>query len=411
MKTEIDNQLKTLKSGTLEILPAGDLKKKLESGRPLTVKLGVDPTAPDLHLGHAVPLRKLRQFQDFGHRVVLIIGDFTAMIGDPSGRSKTRPHLSAAQVEANAKTYTDQAFKILDRDKTRLEYNSRWLGVLTLEQVLELAGKFTVTALLQRDDFERRYRANEMISLHEFLYPVMQAYDSVVLKADVEIGGSDQKFNLLAGRELQEKMGQEPQVCITLPLLEGTDGRRKMSKSYGNHIGLTFEPWDMFGKVMSMPDDLMIKYFRLATLLDEAAIGGIESGLQSGELHPAEIKRRLAREIVAIYYDVETAKNAEYEFNQRFVKKTEISDVGVGIDVISVLEIPLDRIKDDKIWLPELIKLEGAAKTNSEARRLVSQGGVRLNDVKLDDPNADIEIADGSILEIGKRPRKRIAIK
>ncbi len=407
MKTEIEKQLNILRSGTLEVLPSDGLKKKLQKNRPLIVKLGVDPTAPDLHLGHAVPLRKLRQFQDFGHQVVLIIGDFTAMVGDPTGRSKTRPHLTAEQVKTNAKTYTGQAFKILDKSKTRLEFNSDWLASLTMDKVLELVGRFTVTSLLQRDDFEKRYKNNEMIGLHEFLYPVMQAYDSVVLKADIELGGSDQKFNLLAGRELQEKMGLEPQVCLTLPLLEGTDGKRKMSKSYGNHIGLTFEPWDMYGKVMSIPDELMVKYFRLATLLDETEIIKIEKGLKDNSLHPRDIKGKLAREIVTIYYDAGIAKKAEVEFKARFSgsKKTGVADEGVA-----ELEISAQSLEDGRIWLPRLVKLEGAAASNGAARRLAAQGGVRLNGVKLTEPNAEIKITDGGILEIGKRPRKRIKL-
>jgi len=407
MKTDVEKQLNILRSGTLEVLPNDGLKKKLRKNQPLTVKLGVDPTAPDLHLGHAVPLRKLRQFQDLGHQVVLIIGDFTAKIGDPTGRSKTRPHLTAEQVEANAKTYTGQAFKILDESKTRLEFNSRWLAPLTMDKVLELLGRFTVTSLLQRDDFEKRYNNNEMIGLHEFLYPVMQAYDSVVLKADIELGGSDQKFNLLAGRELQEKMGLEPQVCLTLPLLEGTDGKRKMSKSYGNHIGLTFEPWDMYGKVMSIPDELMVKYFRLATLVDEADIINIESGLKDNSLHPRDIKGKLAREIVNIYYDAETATKAEVEFKARFSGGKKIGADNQGV---AVLEVSAQSLEDGKIWLPRLIKLEGAAASNGAARRLASQGGVRLNGKKITEPNAEIKIADGDILEIGKRPRKQLRI-
>lgn len=412
MKTNLNEQLKILRSGTLEVLPNEGLKKKLQKDRPLIIKLGVDPTAPDLHLGHAVPLRKLRQFQDFGHQVVLIIGDFTAMIGDPTGRSKTRPHLTAEQVRTNAETYTGQAFKILDKSKTHLEFNSRWLAPLTMDKVLDLVGRFTVTSLMQRDDFEKRYKINEMIGLHEFLYPVMQAYDSVVLKADIELGGSDQKFNLLAGRELQEKMGLEPQVCLTLPLLEGTDGKHKMSKSYGNHIGLTFEPWDMYGKVMSIPDELIVKYFRLATLLDEAEIEKIAAGLADDSLHPRAIKARLGREIVTIYYSADRAKKAEEEFNSRFVRpKAEARGrAKISVKPGANLTVKSESLKDGKIWLVRLIKLEGAASSNGEARRLISQGGVRLNGVKLKEPNADIEIADKDILEIGKRPRKSIKL-
>lgn len=412
MSTDIDAQLEILESGIAEILPKGGLRAKLAksiaTGRPLNVKLGVDPTAPDLHLGHAVPLRKLRQFQDLGHQVTLIIGDFTAMIGDPSGRSKTRPHLSSEDVASNAETYTGQAFKILDKGKTKLVFNSKWLASLTMAEVLELLSRFTVAGLLVRDDFQKRYQNEQPIGLHEFLYPVMQAYDSVVLESDIEVGGSDQRFNLLAGRELQEKLGNEPQVCVMLPLLVGTDGDRKMSKSYGNHIGLTFEPWDMFGKVMSIPDELMVSYFRLATLLTEADIKKIEKGLTDGSLHPAAVKRKLGRAIVTIYYDADMAQKAEEEFDTRFKKVS--SGQSVAGDVGTCLTIPADRFKDGKVWLPELVKLEGAASSNGEARRLISQGGVRLNGVKLLDPAADIAVKAGDILEVGKRPRVRVVL-
>ena len=274
-----EEQLHIIKSGTAQIVPESALLEKLKRGVPLNVKLGVDPTAPDIHLGHAVPLRKLRQFQDLGHQVTLIIGDGTALIGDPSGRNTTRPQLSREKIQEKAQTYVDQAFKILDPEKTALRYNSEWLLSLNMEDLLKLASNFTVARILERDDFHKRYTNSQPISLHEFLYPLMQAYDSVVIKADVELGGTDQLFNLLAGRELMEKMGMEPQVCLTLPLLEGTDGVQKMSKSYGNYIGLTDEPADMFGKVMSIPDELMVKYYRLASALPVDQIDEIERGL------------------------------------------------------------------------------------------------------------------------------------
>ena len=260
-----EEQLHIISSGAAQIVPESALLEKLKRGKPLNVKLGVDPTAPDIHLGHAVPLRKLRQFQDLGHEVTLIIGDGTALIGDPSGRNSTRPQLTREQIQVNAQTYVDQAFKILDPEKTTLRYNSEWILALGMEELLKLTAHFTVARILERDDFHNRYTSNQSISLHEFLYPVMQAYDSVVIKADVELGGTDQLFNLLAGRELMEKMGMEPQVCLTLPLLEGTDGVKKMSKSYGNYVGLTDESSDMFGKIMSIPDELMVKYYRLAS--------------------------------------------------------------------------------------------------------------------------------------------------
>lgn len=420
MSTDIDTQLKILESGIAEIMPKGGLRAKLEksaaTGRPLNVKLGVDPTAPDLHLGHAVPLRKLRQFQELGHQVILIIGDFTARVGDPSGRSKTRPHLTAEQVKENATTYTDQAFKILDKDKTKLVFNSQWLASLTMDQVLGLIARFTVAGLLVRDDFQKRYKQEQPIGLHEFLYPVMQAYDSVVLEADIEVGGSDQRFNLLAGRELQEKLGNEPQVCVMLPLLEGTDGVRKMSKSYGNHIGLTASPVDMLYAIMKVSDALLIKYFRLTTFLEEKEILDIEHGLESGELHPRDVHLRLAREIVTIYHDAEQANEAEEAYIEGAkahsfpVSGTVNAISSVSLSALIAAMIPATSLKDGKIWLPELVKLEGAASSNGGARRLVAQGGVRLNGVKLDDPNADIEISEGDILQIGKRPRVRIVL-
>ena len=298
-----EEQLHIISSGTAQIVPESALLEKLKRGKPLNIKLGVDPTAPDIHIGHAVPLRKLRQFQDLGHEVTLIIGDGTALIGDPSGRNSTRPQLSREQIKANAETYVNQAFKILDPEKTTLRYNSEWILSLNMEELLKLMAQFTVARILERDDFHNRYTSNLPISLHEFMYPVMQAYDSVVIKADVELGGTDQLFNLLAGRELMEKLGMEPQVCLTLPLLEGTDGVKKMSKSYGNYIGLTDEPSDMFGKVMSIPDELMVKYYRLASTESVSKIDAIEAGLANDELHPNKVKRALARNIVAAYFN------------------------------------------------------------------------------------------------------------
>ena len=295
---DAQEQLRIIASGADKVVPQSALLEKLKRGTSLNIKLGVDPTAPDIHLGHAVPLRKLRQFQDLGHHVTLIIGNGTALIGDPSGRNSTRPQLTEQQVAHNAQTYVDQAFKVLDPNKTSLVYNAEWLLSLTMIDLLQLTSKFTVARILERDDFHNRYTQNQPIGVHEFLYPIMQAYDSVQIKADVEIGGSDQLFNLLAGRELMEKMGMEPQVCLTLPLLEGTDGVQKMSKSYGNYIGLTDEPADMFGKVMSIPDQLMEKYFRLASTESVDAIDELVHGLEQGELHPNKVKRRLARNIV-----------------------------------------------------------------------------------------------------------------
>ena len=302
-----EEQLHIIASGAAQIVPENGLLEKLKRGKPLNIKLGVDPTSPDLHLGHAVPLRKMRQFQDLGHNVTLIIGNGTAMIGDPSGKNTTRPQLSQEQVQANAETYVAQAMKILDPEKTKIVYNADWILSLDLKQLLGLLSKFTVARILERDDFTKRYQSQTPIALHEFLYPVMQAYDSVMVKADVEMGGTDQLFNLLAGRDLMEKMDMEPQIALTMPLLEGTDGVRKMSKSYGNYVGLTDEPNDMFGKVMSIPDELMIKYYRLASTLPVAEIDQLEKDLAEDKLHPNKVKRALARNIVTAYYDEEAA--------------------------------------------------------------------------------------------------------
>lgn len=393
-----EEQLHIIASGVDRIVPESALLEKLKRGTPLNIKLGVDPTAPDIHIGHAVPLRKLRQFQDLGHEVTLIIGDGTALIGDPSGRNSTRPQLTPDQVKHNAQTYVDQAFKVLDPNKTKLVYNSEWLLELKLEDLLGLLGKFTVARILERDDFHNRYTNNQPIAVHEFLYPVMQAYDSVVIKADVELGGSDQLFNLLAGRELMEKMGMEPQVCLTLPLLEGTDGVQKMSKSYGNYIGVTDEPADMFGKVMSIPDELMIKYFRLASTVPVDEIDSIEKGLAADELHPNKVKRSLARNIVAAYYSDEDAAAAEAQFDLVF-KQHEIPD--------DIPEFSADLTPNDegKVYLAKLLADAGLAKSAGEARRLIDGGGVKVNGepVPAKAYNVDPSLLEGATIQVGKR--------
>lgn len=393
-----EEQLHIIASGVDSIVPKEDLLKKLKRGEPLNIKLGVDPTAPDIHIGHAVPLRKLRQFQDLGHRVTLIIGDGTALIGDPSGRNSTRPQLTREQVNANAQTYVDQAFKILDKEKTDLVHNADWILDLKMEDILGLLSKFTVARILERDDFSNRYHSNQPISLHEFIYPVMQAYDSVVIKADVELGGRDQLFNLLAGRELMEKMGMEPQVALTLPLLEGIDGVQKMSKSYGNYIGLTDEPSDMFGKVMSIPDELMVKYFRLASTMPVDEVDRIEEGLKNDELHPNKIKRQLARNIVAAYYDEQTAADAEGQFDQVF-KNHEVPD---DIPECSVDFTPND---EGKVYLAKLLAEADLASGTGEARRLIDGGGVKINGetVPAKQYNVDPSALVGATLQVGKR--------
>lgn len=394
----VEEQLHTIASGVDRIVPEAALAEKLKRGKPLNIKLGVDPTAPDIHLGHAVPLRKLRQFQDFGHGVTLIIGDGTALIGDPSGRNSTRPQLTPEQVSANAQTYVDQAFKILDPEKTTLRYNSEWLLKLDMEALLVLTSKFTVARILERDDFHKRYTGNQPISIHEFLYPIMQAYDSVVIEADVELGGSDQLFNLLAGRELMEKMGMEPQVCLTLPLLEGTDGVQKMSKSYGNYIGLTDEAGDMFGKVMSIPDELMVKYYRLASTYSVTEVDGIEQGLEADELHPNKVKRALARNIVAAYYDEQAAHAAEEDFDRLFKQHA-------APDAIDEYAADLTPNDEGLVYVAKVIADAGLAGSAGEARRLIDGGGVKIDGTPLAAKayNVDPVKLKGAVLQVGKR--------
>lgn len=399
----VEEQLHIIQSGTYEIKPLDGLKKKLEKGKPLTIKLGVDPTSPDLHIGHAVPLRKLRQFQDLGHNVTLIIGDGTALIGDPSGRNSTRPQLSKEQIQTNAETYMAQAMKILDPEKTTIRHNSEWIFDLDLAGLLQLLSHFTVARILERDDFNNRYHSQLPIALHEFLYPVMQAYDSVVIDADVELGGSDQLFNLLAGRELMEKLGKEPQICLTMPLLEGTDGVRKMSKSYGNYVGLTDAPNDMFGKVMSIPDEMMTKYYRLASTLPVDEIDKIEEGLANDTLHPNKVKRALARNIVAAYHSEAEAQEAEEAFDRQF-KQHEIPE--------DVPEFAADLTPNDegKVYVAKILADAGLCKSAGEARRMIDQGGVKINGEAL--PAKEYNVAPerlaGAVLQVGKRKFARL---
>ena len=399
-----EEQLHIIQSGTDTIVPQDLLLEKLKRGTSLNIKLGVDPTAPDIHLGHAVPLRKLRQFQDLGHHVTLIIGDGTALIGDPSGRNSTRPQLTREQIAENAKTYVDQAFKILDPEKTTLRYNSEWILDLNMEELLKLISNFTVARILERDDFHKRYTGGLPIALHEFLYPVMQAYDSVVIKADVELGGSDQLFNLLAGRELMEKMGMEPQVALTLPLLEGTDGVRKMSKSYGNYIGLTDEPNDMFGKVMSIPDELMVKYYRLASTESVAKIDEIEADLAADKLHPNKVKRALARNIVTAYYDEAAAEAAEADFDLKFKQHGFPEDA-------PVFQADLTPDENGTVYFAKLMVEAGAAQTVSAARRLIDEGAVKVNGEALAAKSYNLapEALAKAEVQVGKKKFFRIA--
>ncbi|ADL11953.1 tyrosine--tRNA ligase [Acetohalobium arabaticum] len=396
----IEKQLQIIKRGVTELISEDELEDKLKEAqkedRPLKVKLGLDPTAPDIHLGHTVVLQKLKQFQDLGHEVILLIGDFTGRIGDPSGKSKTRPQLTEEEVMENAKTYQEQIFKVLDPDKTRLVFNSEWLGEMDFADVLNLSSKYTVARMLEREDFSNRYENNQSIGVHEFFYPLMQGYDSVAIEADVELGGTDQKFNLLVGRRLQKEYGQDPQVILMMPLLEGLDGEQKMSKSLGNYIGIDDDPNDMYGKVMSIPDKLLGRYFELLTDVSLEELEEIKNGLSSGELHPMETKKRLAETIVAKYYDETTAKKAAREF-ERVFKDGELPE-----DIPQV-ELSSDRLEDGELWIVKLVAATGLVDSNSQARRMIKQGAVKIDGEKYDKMNLDLEVEDGMIIQIGKK--------
>ena len=401
----VDEQMRIITSGASKIVPEADLKKKLERGVPLNIKLGVDPTSPDLHLGHAVPLRKMRQFQDLGHRVTLIIGNGTATIGDPSGKNSTRPQLTQEEVEANAATYVSQAMKILDPEKTTIVHNGDWMFPMDLKELLSIASKFTVARILERDDFTKRYQSQTPIALHEFLYPIMQAYDSVKIEADVEMGGSDQLFNLLAGRELMEKMGMEPQIALTMPLLEGTDGTRKMSKSYGNYIGLTDAPADMFGKTMSIPDEMIGKYYRLASSLTPAEVDEIDAALADGSANPYELKRALGRDLVTTYHSAEAAAEAEAEFDR--VHKNR--DLPTDMPEVSV-EIAVND--EGLVYLPAVLQAAGLVPSAGQARRDIDGGGVKLDGEAVAPKTYNVDPASlkpGTVLQVGKRHFARLA--
>ena len=405
MEQELARQLEIIKRGTAEIVPENELvdklKRAISQNKPLHIKMGLDPTAPDIHLGHTVVLQKLKQFQDLGHKITIILGDYTARIGDPTGKSETRKQLTEEQVLANAKTYEEQIFKILDRSKTTVVFNSQWLAPLTFADVIGLAAKYTVARMLERDDFAKRFNNELPISIHEFFYPLMQGYDSVALESDVELGGTDQKFNLLMGRHLQKEYGQEPQIALMMPILEGLDGVQKMSKSLGNYIGITESPREMFGKTMSIADELMIRYFELVTPVPMGEIRKVEKGLQDGTLHPRDVKMRLGREIVTIYYGVEAALRAEEEFKNIFQKK-ELPD--------EIPEYHLDskELEDGAIWLPRLLTLAGLVSGTSEGKRLVQQGAVKIDDEKYGDPNIKLIPKDGMIIKAGKRKFAKI---
>lgn len=400
----LNEQLDLIQRGAEEIIPIEELeakiKKSIETGIPLNVKLGADPSRPDLHLGHTVVLKKLRHFQDLGHQAILIIGDFTGMIGDPTGRSKTRPPLTLEETREFGKTYFEQASKVIDGTKAKILYNSEWLAKMTFEDVIKLASKYTVARMLERDDFEKRYKNGEPISIHEFLYPLAQAMDSVAIKADVELGGTDQKFNLLVGRDIQREYGQDPQVILTMPILPGTDGVEKMSKSLDNYIGISEPPDEIYGKTMSIPDSLIYTYFELVTDVSKEELNLIKQQLSDPSVNPRDLKRKLARTIVEQYYSKEAALQAEENFDKIFVRK-EIPD--------EVIEVFVNQESASNII--SLLRSIGAAPSNSEARRLVDQGGVSINGEKIQNSNSPIQIQSGSILKVGKRKFYKLIIK
>lgn len=392
----LNEQMDLIKRGVVEIIPEDELVRKIENSikksKPLNIKLGCDPSRPDLHIGHSVVIRKLAQFQELGHQAILIIGDFTGMIGDPSGRNATRPALSLEQTRINGESYFEQASKILHKEKTKIVYNSEWLGKMTFEDVIKLASKYTVARMIERDDFTKRFKAGEPISVHEFLYPLAQAMDSVAIESDVELGGTDQKFNLLVGRDIQREYGLEPQIIITMPLLVGIDGVEKMSKSYDNYIGISDEPSQIYGRTLSIPDNLIYPYFELATNVSNEKLSEIKKSLEDGKTNPRDIKRELARTLVTMYHNKEAALQAEQEFDNIFINKglpDEIEEFDIG--------------NRKEINIIDLIILVNFAPSKSEARRLITQGGVSIDGEKIDDVQKNVSIKKGMVLKVGKR--------
>ncbi|MFO7245249.1 MAG: tyrosine--tRNA ligase [Bacillota bacterium] len=398
--------MQVLRRGAVEILEEHELREKLarslREGRPLRVKLGMDPSAPDIHLGHTVVLRKLRQFQDLGHQVILVIGDFTARVGDPTGRKTTRPALTVEQVRANARTYADQVFRILDPQRTRLVYQE-WFEEMGFDDVLRLAATYTVARMLEREDFKNRLETGQPISLHELFYPLMQAYDSVALEADVELGGTDQKFNLLVARDVQREYGQEPEVALLMPLLVGTDGVEKMSKSLGNYIGLTDPPGEMYGKTMSIPDPLIVPYLELLTDMPEAEIERIRQAMASGDLNPRDAKMMLARLLVAQYHGEAAAREAEERFVQVFQRRELPED-------IPEVRLEPEMVRSGAARVVDLLVAAGLVESRSEARRMVRQGAVSVDGRRIDDEQAAVAVSDGSVVRVGRRRFARLRL-
>ena len=391
----VQEQLDYLAKGSVDLIEKNDLKAKIERGKPLTIKVGFDPTAPDIHLGHTVVIRKMRHFQQLGHRVIFLIGDFTGMIGDPAGKNQTRPPLTREEIEKNAKTYQDQVFKILDPVKTEVRFNSEWLGALGAEGMIKLAAKYTLARILERDDFRKRFDAHQPIAVHELLYPLAQGYDSVALKCDVEMGGTDQLFNLLVGRDLMREYGQEPQVVLTMPLLEGLDGIEKMSKSLGNYIGINEEPAQIFGKVMSISDALMWKYYTLCTDLTPAQVTELRQRVESGTHHPMEAKKDLAKSIIADFHSDDDAVRAEAEFRRIFSERQAPTD----LEANTLPPSPEPQL------LTKIITAAGHADSNKDATRVIAQGGVLVDNVKVDSTRHSLDASEGKsyMLKVGKR--------
>ncbi len=395
--TNIKEQIAELSRGAEEILPDGGLEEKLKLGRPLNIKVGFDPTAPDLHVGHTVLINKMRQFQEFGHNVVFLIGDFTGMIGDPSGRNATRPPLTPEEIDENATTYKEQVFKILDPEKTTIDFNSRWLTELGSPGLIKLAAKYTVARMLERDDFSKRFASGQPISIHEFLYPLAQAYDSVALKTDVEMGGTDQKFNLLVGRHIQQQYGLEPQLVLTVPLLEGLDGVQKMSKTLGNYIGITEPAGEIFGKVMSISDELMWRYFELLSFRPLEEIAALKTAIDEGR-NPRDVKFELAEELVARFHDQAAAEKAKAEFISRFQKGAMPDE----IEEISVAS------KDGGLGIAHLLKEAGLVASTSEAFRMIKQGAVRIDGERVADRETALDAGSTHVYQVGKRKIARV---
>ncbi len=399
MSGSIEEALSIIRRGADEILPEEDLVDKLKEGRPLRIKAGFDPTAPDLHLGHTVLINKLRQFQDLGHEILFLIGDFTGMIGDPTGKSATRPPLTPEEVARNAQTYQEQIFKILDPDRTRVVFNSEWMSKMTSAELIQLAARHTVARMLERDDFSKRYREGKSIAIHEFLYPLIQGYDSVALKADVELGGTDQKFNLLVGRELQRQYGMSQQVVLTMPILEGLDGVQKMSKSLGNYIGINDAPEDMFGKIMSISDELMWRYFELLSFRSMEEISGLKAEVSEGR-NPRDVKFELAEEIIARFHDEAAARKAKEAFVARF-QKGALPD-----------EIPEKRITagEDGLPIANVLKEAGLVESTSEGLRMLKQGAVKLDGEKVSDKSLILRAGERPVVQVGKRRIARVEL-